>query len=181
VQKGGTGASTTFDFTEHAAGDTVFLVGKYDFTVSPNRVYLWINPNPSSFASAFEPTNGFVSATTGVDGFTIDRFNMRQNTATSVPAAMQWDELRIGLSWADVTPLASPTLVTLSDVKKLGDGTVQFEYADNSSQSYGVFASSNLIDWAAIGTAAQISPGLYQFTDTAATNYPRRFYQLRSP
>jgi hypothetical protein len=41
--------------------------------------------------------------TSGSDG-SIDRFNIRQNTAASVPAAMQWDELRIGTSWASVTP-----------------------------------------------------------------------------
>jgi hypothetical protein len=34
----------------------------------------------------------------------IDRFNMRQNTAASVPVNIQWDELRFGRSWASVTP-----------------------------------------------------------------------------
>lgn len=41
----------------------------------------------------------------GADGFTIDPLSMRQNTASSVPAAMQWDELRFATSWAQVTPL----------------------------------------------------------------------------
>src|SRR5205814_1599717 len=96
VQKGGTGATATYGATEYHAGDTIFLVGKYDFTVSPNVVSLWVNPSPSSFGAALEPASGSVSASNGTDGFGIDRFNMRQNTAASVPAAMQWDELRIG-------------------------------------------------------------------------------------
>jgi hypothetical protein len=103
VQKGGTGSTVTFDTTPHMEGETIFLVGKYDFSSSPNPVSLWIDPDASTFGAAAEPT-GFLSATTGTDGFSIDRFNMRQNTAASVPRAMQWDELRFGTTWADVTP-----------------------------------------------------------------------------
>src|SRR5204863_1146620 len=47
VQKGGSGATATFDTTERHAGDTIFLVGRYDFTVSSNAVSLWINPSAS--------------------------------------------------------------------------------------------------------------------------------------
>src|SRR6185369_7864255 len=71
----------------------------------PNVVSLWIDPSPSTFGAAVDPATGFITATTGTDGFTIDRFNMRQNTAASVPAAMQWDELRVGGTWASVTPV----------------------------------------------------------------------------
>ena len=181
VQKGGTGATATFDSTERHAGETVLLVGKYDFTASPNLVFLWINPSASTFGGASEPFTGFISATNGTDGFTIDRFNMRQNTVASVPAAMQWDELRAGTSWAEVTPIASPTRVMLTNLIQLNDGAFQFAYADNSSQSYSIYASTNLTNWASIGTAGQISANLYQFTDSAATNHRRRFYQLRSP
>ena len=180
VQKGGTGATATFDSTEHYAGETVFLVGKYDFTVSPNRVSLWVNPDSSTFGAS-EPAAGFVSATSGTDGFIIDRFNMRQNTAASVPAAMQWDELRVGLPWAVVTPLAPPTFVTLTDFRQLQNGAFQFAYTNSGGQSASVYGSTNLIDWAVIGVATQISTGVYQFTDTAATNYSRRFYKIRSP
>ena len=107
TQKSGTGATATFDTTERHAGDTFFLVGKYDFTATPNPISLWINPDAATFGAASAPS-GFISATTGPDGLTIDRFNMRQNAATgssSVPASIQWDELRFGFAWADVTPL----------------------------------------------------------------------------
>jgi hypothetical protein len=112
VQKAG--GSAMFDTVERHTGDTVLLVGKYDFTASPNAVSLWINPASFTFGAASEPATGFIAQTTGTDGLTIDRFNMRQNTTASVPAAMQWDELRVGTSWASVTPPAtspvSPTL-----------------------------------------------------------------------
>jgi hypothetical protein len=63
----------------------------------------------------------------------------------------------------------------------LGNGAFQFAYTNSSGINGSVYASTTLTNWAAIGAATQISSGLYQFTDTTATNYPRRFYQLRSP
>ena len=186
TQKSGTGATAAFDGSEHQAGDTIFIVGKYDFTVSPNAATLWINPAVSTLGSGSEPASGFISATTGTDGFTIDRFNLRQNAATgssSVPAAIQWDELRFGLSWADVTPpvsTAPPSPIELTAFARLPDGAFQFAYSNSDSRTYSVFASTNLVDWRSIGAATQISPGMFQFTDSDATNLVQRFYQLRS-
>ena len=175
VQKGGAGATATFDTTERHADDTIFLVGRYDFTVSSNAVSLWVNPSPSTFGASAEPP-AFIMASNGTDGLTIDRFNMRQNTVVSVPAAMQWDELRFGTSWAVVTP---PPPSLLSRLKKLSNGAFQFAYTNTSAQSNNVYASTNLINWVSVGVATQVSIGLFQFTDTGATNYPRRFYKLR--
>jgi len=178
VQKGGMGATATFGAGVYQEDETIFLVGKYDFTVSPNPVSLWINPDPSTFGAAAEPAAGFLSASTGTDGLTIDRFNMRQNTATSVPAAMQWDELRIGGRWSDVTPPPPPVP---TDVTSPGDGTFRFRYSNGSGRSYSVHATTNLNDWLSVGAGTLIAPGVYQFIDPAAFSYPRRFYQLRSP
>jgi gamma-glutamyltranspeptidase/glutathione hydrolase len=183
TQKSGTGATATFDTTERHAGDTILLVGKYEFAVTPNRVTLWINP--STFGTNSEPASGGISATTGADGFSIDRFNIRQNAATgsfSVPAAMQWDELRFGISWADVTPLAPPpAIVRLTHFTISNNGTFQFAYSNSNNEPYTVFASTNLIHWSSIGTATETSPGRFEFTDLNSTNIPHRFYQLRWP
>lgn len=179
VQKGGTGTVAAFDTTEYHAGDTMLLVGRYDFSTTPNPVTLWINPPSSSFGAASPPVTGFISATTGSDGLTIDRFNIRQNTAASVPAAMQWDELRFGVTWAEVAPLPPSTPAILINSVYLGDGSFQFAFNGESGQNASIYASTNLIEWTAIGTATEASPGLYQFTDATATNYPDRFYKLR--
>ena len=71
--------------------------------------------------------------------------------------------------------------ITLAGAQTLTDGSFQFAYTNSSGQPASVYASTNLGVWTAIGAPTQISPGLYQFTDTTATNHPRRFYQLRSP
>ena len=46
------------------------------------------------------------------------------------------------------------------------------------SLSGNVYASTNLVNWTPLGTATLISNGMYQFTDSAATNLPRRFYKV---
>lgn len=175
VQKGGTGATTTFSSDNHFAGGTVFLVGKYDFSISPNPAYLWVNPPPTTFGAAAEPSSGWIMATTGTNDLAIDRFNFRQNTAASVPAAMQWDELRVGLNWSSVTPPTAPVLTNVAVV----EGVFQFAYTNGSAQTYTVFSSTNLIDWSPLGIATGEAATLYHFNDAAANT--QRFYQLRSP
>ncbi|MDB6057249.1 MAG: hypothetical protein JWO95_1093 [Verrucomicrobiales bacterium] len=183
VQKG---SGATMDSTPRNIGDTLFLVGKYDFTSTPNPVTLWINPSTTSFGAAIEPPSGSViTTTTGLDFNStnvIDRFNFRQNTAASVPAAMQWDELRLGNSWRDVTPiLPPPTPAMLTNVVRLADGTFQFSYTTSNAQAGSVYASTNLVSWTFLGTPTQTSPGVYQFNDATATSFQKRFYQLRIP
>jgi Immunoglobulin domain len=152
VQKGGTGATATYDTTEYHAGDTVFLVGQYDFTTSPNRATLWINPSATTFGDA-PPAGGSIAASTGTDGFTIDRFNMRQNTVASVPAAMQWDELRVSSSWPEVTPpfVEAPPQITAQPTNQTVavGGTASFSVTASGAAPLGYqwrFNGTNLVD-----------------------------------
>jgi hypothetical protein len=94
---------------------------------------------------------------------------------------MQWDELRLAHTWAEATPLQTTFSTSLTSFGQTGDGTFQFTYTNNSGQNGSIYASTNLTNWISIGAGTQISPGLFQFIDSNATNHPRRFYQLRSP
>jgi hypothetical protein len=180
VQKGGSGSTATMGTPIFAPGETVFLVGKYDFTVSPSVATLWVNPAAATYGALVEPSTGALTVSTGteISGLVIDRFNFRQNLANSVPALMQWDELRVGKTWAEVTEPAPPVLTGL---KKLPNGAFQFGYRSGGAKSYSVYASTNLIEWEPIGSAAEVEPGTYEFTDPSATAHGKRFYQLRSP
>lgn len=64
-------------------------------------------------------------------------------------------------------------------------GTFSFSFTDASVADFTVLATTNIAlplgQWTILGAALQYSPGQYQFTDPAATNYPRRFYQATSP
>lgn len=110
IQKGGAGSTFTFDTTPHFQGETILLVGRYTYDPAlPDTISLWVNPDSSTFGQSSPTTAPILTSLTGTDSIGIDRFNIRQNTAPSVPEAMQWDELRIGTTWADVTPVPEPS------------------------------------------------------------------------
>ena len=50
-----------------------------------------------------------------------------------------------------------------------------------SNLTYTIEASTNLLNWANIGTAPAGMGGLFNFTDTNAPLYIRRFYRAISP
>jgi hypothetical protein len=73
--------------------------------------------------------------------------------------------------------LATPTV--------LSNGAFQFGFDNPYDMEFTVLATADLTApaalWLALGAPAPIGDGLYQFTDPGATNYPQRFYFLRSP
>jgi len=120
VQK--TASTIIYDTVERHDEETILLVGKYDFTTSPNAVSLWINPEPSSFAAS-EPA-GAISTDTGTpDGAAIELFKMFQNSSSSLPNNMHYDELRFGTTWASVTPKQSAPRVDWSRTFTGTEGT----------------------------------------------------------
>lgn len=83
-------------------GDAVFAVMSYN--IDTGAVNVWLNPSETELASATPPT----AAITEVDSSpatSIGQFVLRQDSPGETPF-MQFDELRIGTSWADVTPTA---------------------------------------------------------------------------
>jgi hypothetical protein len=67
----------------------------------------------------------------------------------------------------------------------LADGAFQFVFDNPYDVDFTVLATTNLAVhpalWPPVGAPAPVGDGLYQFTDSEATNYPRRFYLLRGP
>jgi len=78
--------------------------------------------------------------------------------------------------WPAPILLASPTVTS--------NGGFQFSFANTVGESFSVFGTTNLSypfsDWTSLGSATEISPGQFRFTDTQATNAPRRFYRVRA-
>jgi alpha-tubulin suppressor-like RCC1 family protein len=83
--------------------------------------------------------------------------------------------------WPEV---AAPPAITLTG-QKLSDNSFQFKFASDPGTLFTVLTTSNLSlslsNWNALGTAAEVSSGQFQFTDLQATNYAQRFYRIRSP
>jgi N-acetylneuraminic acid mutarotase len=78
-----------------------------------------------------------------------------------------------------------PTTTTLTDAQPLTNGLFQFAFTNNVDALLGVLATTNLAqpltNWTALGGVMEIAPGQFQFTDLQATNFPERFYRVRSP
>jgi hypothetical protein len=77
---------------------------------------------------------------------------------------------------------AAPFLLT--QPTKLQTGEFQFTFRNTPGLSFTALSATNaaapLDDWMSVGTATEVSPGHYQFTD-ASPGRQQRFYVVRSP
>lgn len=92
--------ATTFNPTfagSYNTNQSVFIVMSY--TPGTGEIKGWVNPTS---LGGTEPAADF-SETDGDIENSIDRFVLRQDSAGETPAIL-FDELRIGTTWADVTP-----------------------------------------------------------------------------
>ncbi len=75
--------------------------------------------------------------------------------------------------------------ITISNMVRLGSGAFQFNWANTPGSSNDVLYSTNVAtpftNWTVLSGSSEISSGQFQFTDSQATNNPRRFYRVRSP
>jgi hypothetical protein len=66
----------------------------------------------------------------------------------------------------------------------LADGSFQFAFTNTPGISFDVMTTTNLTlpltNWVVLGSATEISPGQFQFTDSQATNSVQRFYRVKS-
>lgn len=101
-----------------------FIVVSYEFKSGGTNdvVNLWVNPSLSDFGAASAPT-ATISATNGLtDLANVNRILIRQDGSTATPF-IEMDELRIGTTWASVTPAAkyySKSTGYLNDVSNWG-------------------------------------------------------------
>jgi Concanavalin A-like lectin/glucanases superfamily len=75
----------------------------------------------------------------------------------------------------------------IKTITHLGNGSVQLSFTNVTDAVFPVLASTNvslpLSNWTPIGFATEspVGSGQFPFTDTQATNYPQRFYRMKSP
>jgi len=101
---GGTPVYSEFPLDLNYAQNYLVVVN-YDRSTSPTTATLWINP--TSLGGA-EPGTGSVTNSTGTGTFNeFGSICLRNNANTP---KVEIDEIRVGTTWADVTPVGSPTL-----------------------------------------------------------------------
>ena len=105
-------ASPTYDAATFSTDTTIFIVGSYEFIAGAGNdvVRLWVNPSSANFGAGTAPAATLTLTNTGgTDMSSINGFLLRG--AAGSPAGTM-DELRMGTTWASVTPsgTASPTI-----------------------------------------------------------------------
>ena len=77
----------------------------------------------------------------------------------------------------NVIPIPRPQISTF----RKGQAVAQLDFLGIPNVSYSVWASTNLSNWTSLGAPSYLSNNLYRFIDSKGSNFPNRFYQLRSP
>ncbi|OFX52636.1 MAG: hypothetical protein A2046_02080 [Bacteroidetes bacterium GWA2_30_7] len=113
-----TAANTVWSSGTTAINTTLFIVISYQIVASTTNdiVKLWINPTPGGAepAATLSATNGLT------DLANVNRIFIRQDGTSATPF-IEMDELRVGTTWADVTP-SSATNDANSQVSAGGTG-----------------------------------------------------------
>lgn len=98
---GGT-AAPSFLTADFPINTTIFVVVKYD--IASNTASIWANPTPGSSESAAGATNatGTTAAPASVLGVAIRQGSLASSAGTT--GNIEIDEIRLGSTWASVTP-----------------------------------------------------------------------------
>ncbi|HWD17894.1 MAG TPA: cadherin-like domain-containing protein [Verrucomicrobiae bacterium] len=140
-------------------------------TVLPNGQFrLQFSGAPNAIYTVLASTNLITWAPIGVAAqISSGQFQFIDTNAANFPRRFY------KLETVPSLPAAGPTITS---PVVLSNGQFQFQFSGVPNAIYTVLASSNLTTWAPIGVAAQISSGHFQFIDTNAANFPRRFYKV---
>lgn len=79
------------------------------------------------------------------------------------------------------TASSSTSAPRINRLKPLDRGGYQLSFSGQPGFGYRVWASTNLVQWTALGSANDGGPANYQFTDRPALNVRQRFYRISRP
>lgn len=172
-----TATNIIWDNTIHYPGEPIFLVGSYTFNITSTNddvANLWINPAPSTFGAAFAPSPALTtSSDADINSGAIESFVLLNRNAGE-PANGTFDELRIGTSWASVTPPAQPPLLNYT----MDGANLILSWSTNLTgftlQASPVLGDSN--SWAAASWPVSVVNGQYTVTNPISSD--SQFFRL---
>ncbi len=96
----------------------LFVVVSYEIVAGGTNdiAKMWINPLATTFGQPTAPAQTINIVNGAADASNIDRIFVRQDTPAETPF-LEMDEIRVGLTWADVTP--APASVGSVNVNKM--------------------------------------------------------------
>ena len=132
---------------------------------------------PANFQDPANPaSNLFTSTPAGWDATTADQGS--QGVATNhYGAELTSDNWSLYLTYDPATP--APPIFNSASYQANGQFNLQVTASSNFPVS--ILASTNLVNWAVIGTNLTGNNGLFLFQDTNAVRYPWRFYRATAP
>jgi hypothetical protein len=120
--------------------------------------------------------------------------NWQANSFTSAPVTNLPAGWVMATMFVNGIPSASSLLrldaaamppISLINVAPVSGGACQLTFTNAPGLGFTVLAATNpsqaLNAWTVVGSATEVSPGHYQFTDPQAATTPRCFYRVRSP
>jgi hypothetical protein len=185
--------------------DLYFIVIKYTFgdPLIPNddKVGLWVSPIPSTLGfdagealasaaggSYYSATNAYTTPAADLDATFngIESFmliaNAQASTAVNKSIDVSLDELRIGRTWADVTP-AAPLVPEITLIEGAGTSSVKVTWINAVPDSdYVLQYRTDLATgtWLSLPSVKAIDTTASQ-TDTPAVGEIARFYRVMKP
>ncbi len=102
------------------------IIGTFSSGTPDDKSSFWINPPVTTFEDAVPPTPNLTGNLTGFptnDINPVNSFYLRQDAVSNTPL-IEIDEIRIGLTWASVTPRSIPT--GIGDIINDKEGSVLY-------------------------------------------------------
>lgn len=158
-------------------GETIFVVGRYRFNnanSTDDLSDLWLNPGVATFGKTSPPPATIPGVGAGGTDLTqIDRVFFRAGSSSSTPSKLTSDELRVGFTWASVTPPLLPVL-------KIQSAGVAASLVWPTNTPGFVLEASNLLlppDWSAVTNPVNTSGTNYSVTVNVSNT--SRYFRLR--
>lgn len=173
INPGSATANTVWSPATLSPGTTYLVVAAYQFVggTSNDQAKIWVNPaSLGGSEPAADATGTNLGAT---DHALIQRVFLRQDNTSNTPGVMIVDELRVGTTWAEVTPASAgaPTIslasgANASEPATIGTFTINFSTPTTSSTSINfaytgsaTFSSDYTITYSAGSTTSTVSTG----------------------
>ncbi len=167
----------------------------YDYAGSATNAFV-ILPAPATVTLAnlsqtYDGTPKSILTTTSPAGLAV---NVTYNGSTNAPvnvgnysvvASVNNPNYQGGTTNTLVIVPSASTPITPAGSISAADGTFRLGFTNTPGAKFSVLGSANpstpITNWTVLGSAIEISPGQFQFTDLQTTNVPQRFYIIRSP
>ncbi len=153
--------------TDLSLGTTYLVVTRYDIAAA--KAMLWIDPT----TEADPNVTGNDSAT----GVSITSYAFRQPASSSTGiGTLRVDDLKVGLSFADVISTSSGTALKLSAPVLATGSEFQFTVTGEAGQTYSIEATTDFTTWTEVGKLP-LDGSTGQFKEAIPQGAGLRFYR----